>query len=120
MFIIIAMIKCIASDLDGTLLYNGKLSDNNYRAIKLLEEKGIEFVIATGRNITEVKMLDFKDLKFSKVLVNGSIVTDENYNILSKIILSLDEISYVQEIIDREKVGTIFMVLLIVMVLILI
>ncbi len=102
------MIKCIASDLDGTLLYNGKLSDNNYKAIKMLQENGIEFVIATGRNITEVKMLDFKDLKFSKVLVNGSIVTDENYNILSKITLSMDKIAYVQKIIEREKVGTIF------------
>lgn len=102
------MIKCIASDLDGTLLYNGKLSNNNYKAIKLLQEKGIEFVIATGRNITEVKMLDFKDLKFSKILVNGSIVTDENFNILSKIVLNLDETSYLQGIIKREKVGAIF------------
>ena len=102
------MIKCIASDLDGTLLYNGKLSDNNYKAIKLLQEKGIEFVIATGRNITEVKMLDFKDLKFLKVLVNGSIVTDENFNILSKTYLNLDEVTYLQKIVEREKVGAIF------------
>ena len=102
------MIKTVASDLDGTLLYNGNLSDNNYKAIKMLQEKGIEFVIATGRNITEVKMLDFKDIKCSKVLVNGSIVTDEDYNILSKITLNFDEIVYLQKIIKREKVGAIF------------
>lgn len=102
------MIKCVVSDLDGTLLYNGNLSDNNYKAIKLLQEKGIEFVIATGRNISEVKMLDFKDLKFSKIMVNGSLVSDEDFNILSKITLSRDEIAYVQKIVERENVGTIF------------
>ena len=44
------MIKCVVSDLDGTLLYNGKISDNNLRAIKLLEKNNIKFIIATGRN----------------------------------------------------------------------
>ncbi len=102
------MIKCVVSDLDGTLLNSGNLSLNNYRAIKLLKEKGIEFVVATGRNIAEVKMIDFKDIKCSKVLINGSIVTDDNFNILNKITLSLDEISYIQKIVTREKVGTIF------------
>lgn len=59
------MIKIIASDLDGTLLYNGELSENNYKAVKQLQENGIEFVMASGRNITEIKLVD---LEISSVL----------------------------------------------------
>lgn len=102
------MIKCVVSDLDGTLLHNGKLSKNNYQAIKMLQEKGIEFVVATGRNITEVRMLDFKDINCSKVLINGSIVVDENFNILAKTALNKSDVSYVYEIVKKENVGTIF------------
>ena len=86
------MIKIIASDLDGTLLYNGHLSENNYRAVKQLQDNGIEFVVASGRNITEVKMLDFKDIECSKVLINGTIVVDKDYNLISADYLKRDEL----------------------------
>ncbi len=102
------MIKCVASDLDGTLLHNGNLSNGNYRAIKMLQEKDIEFVVATGRNITEVKMLDFKDISCPKVLINGSIVVDEKFNILAKTTLYKSDISYVYKIVKEENLGTIF------------
>lgn len=29
----VAMIRCVISDLDGTLLNKGRLSENNYKAI---------------------------------------------------------------------------------------
>ena len=102
------MIKIIASDLDGTLLYNGQLSENNYRAVKQLQDNGIEFVVASGRNITEVKMLDFKDIECSKVLINGTIVVDKDYNLISADYLKRDELDLLLAYIDEYKVGTIF------------
>ena len=102
------MIKIIASDLDGTLLYNGHLSENNYRAVKQLQDNGIEFVVASGRNITEVKMLDFKDIECSKVLINGTIVVDKDYNLISADYLKRDELDLLLAYIDEYKVGTIF------------
>ena len=48
------MIKLIASDMDGTLLdAEMRISQENIDAIRYAQEQGIEFVIATGRNIFE-------------------------------------------------------------------
>ena len=42
--------KMFVCDLDGTLLNNDhKISIENIKAIKALEEKGIKFIIATCR-----------------------------------------------------------------------
>lgn len=47
--------KIIASDLDGTLLNsNGKLSRENLDAIRTLSSKGILFVPASGRSLSEI------------------------------------------------------------------
>ena len=47
--------KIVASDLDGTLLqYDGSVSEENWKAIAQLKEKGIEFVPASGRSFSEM------------------------------------------------------------------
>ena len=102
------MIKIIASDLDGTLLYNGQLSKNNYRAIKQLQENGIEFVVASGRNISEVKMVDFKDIECPKVLINGGVVVDKDYNIISATYMNPEQLEILLDYINEYKVGAIF------------
>ncbi len=99
------MIKCVVSDLDGTLLYKGKLSNNNYRAINLLKENGIKFAIATGRNIAELSILDLKDIVCPKVLVNGSLVLDENDEILSLINFKKDSFIKLINVLNEYKVG---------------
>ena len=44
-------IKCIALDLDGTVLNSeGKLSEKNRAAIESAIENGIHIVIASGRS----------------------------------------------------------------------
>ena len=44
------MIRLIASDLDGTLLEpNGRLPEGTFEAIRVLEECGIRFAAASGR-----------------------------------------------------------------------
>ena len=102
------MIKIIASDLDGTLLYNGQLSKNNYKAVKQLQENGIEFVVASGRNISEVKMVNFRDIECPKVLINGGVVVDKDYNIISCTYLDGEQLKILLDYINEYKVGAIF------------
>lgn len=53
------MIKLVASDIDGTILLNGKreLSDRLVCQIKKLNSKGILFVASSGRQIPNLKRL---------------------------------------------------------------
>ena len=45
------MIKLVVSDMDGTLLNKqSKITEGNLKAIHILQEKGIEFAIASGRD----------------------------------------------------------------------
>ncbi|MEX0256980.1 Cof-type HAD-IIB family hydrolase [Lacticaseibacillus casei] len=73
------MIKLIASDMDGTLL-NDKMevSDENAKAIREEQAAGIEFMVATGRGVTEAKpLLAAQQLKPAFITLNGAMVFDE-------------------------------------------
>ena len=67
------MIKLIAADMDGTLIGNNrKISKENIEAIKIAQEKGVKFAIATGRAYEDVKpFLDEYGLKCECVVLNG-------------------------------------------------
>lgn len=66
------MIKLIASDMDGTLLFDQKISKENLEAIQAAQEKGIKFAIATGRAYEDVKpFLDQYGLTCECVVLNG-------------------------------------------------
>jgi 5-amino-6-(5-phospho-D-ribitylamino)uracil phosphatase len=50
------MIKLLALDLDGTLLNSrGKISEENKRAVRKAEEKGVLVTIATGRRFRDAR-----------------------------------------------------------------
>ena len=50
------MYKLIVSDLDGTLVDNKKnISEYTKKIVTLLKERGIEFIIATGRSYKGAK-----------------------------------------------------------------
>ena len=49
--------KIIFSDLDHTLLVNDHIPDFNLEAIKRAKEKGVKFVLCTGRNFKIMKHL---------------------------------------------------------------
>ncbi len=102
------MIKCIASDLDGTLLYQGKLSDNNLKAIKLLEKNNILFVIATGRNLQELELLDLRGVRCPKVMGNGPLVVDEDNNIISMTNIGDAALRKVIAVLDKYDIGYMF------------
>lgn len=50
------MIKLVASDLDGTIIDgNHSISQNNFDAIKLINDKNIDFVVCTGKTYPIIK-----------------------------------------------------------------
>jgi Cof subfamily protein (haloacid dehalogenase superfamily) len=79
------MIKCIASDMDGTLLNSlQQVSQENKEAILKAQSQGIEVVIATGRSYQEVRfVLDEADLHCPAICVNGAEVRTKEGEILS-------------------------------------
>lgn len=68
------MIKCIVCDLDGTLITKeDKIEETTYQALKECMDKGIEFIIATGRDINMVvDFLEDYQLDCDLVLNNGT------------------------------------------------
>ncbi|MFB3163688.1 HAD family hydrolase [Neobacillus sp. 179-J 1A1 HS] len=79
------MIKCIASDMDGTLLNSyQQVSQENKDAILKAQSQGIEVVIATGRSYQEVRfVLDEAELQCPAICVNGAEVRTKEGEILS-------------------------------------
>lgn len=72
------MIKLFVSDLDGTLL-NEKhvISPTTASAIKKLQQKDIEFMVATGRTFSTAKpLLQVHDINCQMINLNGAAVYD--------------------------------------------
>ncbi|MBD3107040.1 HAD family phosphatase [Bacillus sp. AGMB 02131] len=99
------MIKCIASDMDGTLLNSmEKISEENARAIKAAQESGAAFVIATGRSYKEVRcMLDEADLNCSVLSLNGAVAYDENGKLISSDPIDVNTVHHVRGLLDTYK-----------------
>ena len=51
------MIKFLASDFDGTLYRNNKISTEDLDALKKLKEKNNKVILATGRSLKELKII---------------------------------------------------------------
>ena len=49
------MIKLLASDLDGTIVYNNKITEVDLKAVQKLKEEDIKFVICTGKTYAMTK-----------------------------------------------------------------
>lgn len=79
-------IKTIISDLDGTLLGEGtKLDEAVFPIIKELEERGIRFVAASGRQYNNMKLLFAPILEgMSFVCENGSQIIKDGETIYEK------------------------------------
>lgn len=90
--------KMIVTDLDDTLLdKNGKVSLEDKKAIMEAQEKGVKFVLASGRPTYAMKDLA-KELNLSKygsyiLSFNGGIITEcSTNNIILKETLSVEDI----------------------------
>lgn len=71
--------QIIASDLDGTLLYNGQVSRENWQAIEKLRDMGVHFVPASGRSFYEMpKEIRESDLIRYYITSDGTMVYDKH------------------------------------------
>lgn len=72
--------KLIASDMDGTLLNeNGEISETNAKAVKKAIEKGVEFIVATGRSYHAANIpLQAAGIICPVVSLNGAVTYLEN------------------------------------------
>ena len=93
------MIKLIASDMDGTLLNsNHKISEENIKAIKEAEQKGIRFAIATGRDYESVKpVLNEYNLKCECIVMSGAEYRDINGSVLESIEIDNEDVKKIIE-----------------------
>ncbi len=78
------MYKLIISDLDGTLVDSNKnISSFTKKVIDQIQEKGIEFVIATGRSYKGAKKIaDILNLKTEIICNNGASIYDAHGNLI--------------------------------------
>jgi len=80
------MIKLIVSDVDGTLLQNGeiKISDSVVERINMLQDQGVTFAVASGRQYPNLKRL-FKNVNNDIIYIceNGALIVYKS-KILSK------------------------------------
>lgn len=79
------LIKCIASDMDGTLLNSTQtISEENKEAILKAQAQGIEFVVATGRSYQEATyVLAEAGLSCPVIGVNGAEVRSKDGEVLA-------------------------------------
>ncbi len=68
------MIKCVATDMDGTLLdAKMQVSQENKKAIEAAQAQGVEVVVATGRSYFEARFaLDEADIHCPVICINGA------------------------------------------------
>ena len=79
------MMKCIATDMDGTLLNSvQQISVENKEAILKAQARGVEIVVATGRSYQEATyVLEQAGLTCPVICVNGAEVRSKEGDILS-------------------------------------
>lgn len=70
------MIRLFASDMDGTLLNEQHvISNENAASIKQLQQKGIEFMIATGRDYhSATHLLNAQGIQCALIALNGACI----------------------------------------------
>lgn len=100
------MIKCIAIDMDGTLLTAGQtVTEENVTAIKKAQEKGIEVVIATGRSYQEASfVLNQYGLKCPVICVNGAEIRSNEGKIIDSNPLSKSAAQKAAAALDENNV----------------
>ena len=101
------MYKLVAIDLDGTMLNQyGIITEKTKKAIKKVQDKGVEVMIASGRAITSVKRFS-KEINIKKYFIsgNGAITYDiENNKILYENILKKQKALQIIKICEENSI----------------
>lgn len=100
------MIKLIASDMDGTLLGTRmNVPQENIDAIRFAEEKGVKFMVATGRGYTEAKPpLDEAGISCPMITVNGAQAFDKDGNNLFTIDFTAENAKKIVAVLQKNDV----------------
>ena len=101
-----ADIKVIFFDIDGTLLSHttGKVPESTINAIRKLQEKGIKVVVATGRDINEMKKLPLDEIDFDGYLtLNGNICLDKDEKMFAGNEIDQGEVEILVSIFEAGK-----------------
>ncbi|MBR4462026.1 MAG: Cof-type HAD-IIB family hydrolase [Erysipelotrichaceae bacterium] len=99
--------KVIFFDIDGTLLSpaTGQVPESTKEAIRMVQEKGVQAVIATGRDIAEVKKLPLDGIRFDGYLtLNGNICLDENEHMFAGNAIIPEELDVLVNIFKAGKI----------------
>lgn len=99
------MIKLIASDLDGTLLYgrDNSVSEEMFELIREMKEKGIIFAAASGRPYSSLKKLFapvWEDIAF--ICENGAVVYYKD-QMLEELVVPQEELLKLIEIVESDE-----------------
>ena len=99
------MIKLIASDLDGTLLYkrNNTVSDEMFEMIREMKQKGIIFAAASGRQYQNLKKLFapvWEDMAF--ICENGAAVFYKD-ELIEQQIIPMEELLKLVYMVDADE-----------------
>lgn len=97
------MIQLIASDMDGTLLdEHMHISEEDISAIHYAQEKGVHFMVCTGRNITEaLPSLNDANIKCPMITLNGAQAFDKEHRVLFTV--EIDKVNALEIIQILEK-----------------
>lgn len=100
------MIKLIASDMDGTLLNQTmQISAENIAAIKYAQSKGIEFMVATGRNRREaLPPLKEAGLDCAMITLNGAQVYDKSGQSLFSVPIPSDKATSLIDLFNEKDI----------------
>lgn len=102
------MYKLIAIDLDGTLLNSyGEITDKNKEAIKYALNKGVEIVLASGRDPQTMKKIS-KELEIENFLIAGNGASVYDIKLEKNIYENFLEIDKALKIIKICKENSIF------------
>lgn len=96
-------VQLAAVDMDGTLLTPmGHISTENAKAIREFQEAGGDFVICTGRNYGDVKLLvDEAGLRCNFICMSGAAIYEYDGTPLLKIVLTGEQIDEIMAVLDK-------------------
>ena len=71
----------LASDFDGTLYYNGNISEENLKAIKYFQDNGGKFTVCSGRYYEFLKQFSSQfTINTYTICYNGAFIVDSEKN----------------------------------------
>ncbi|AYE34016.1 HAD-IIB family hydrolase [Clostridium septicum] len=101
------MKKLLATDLDGTLINNNRISDNNKQAINNLKNNNHILVVSTGRPYNGITFLKEEDNVVADyyVLLNGALIIDKEGKTVKHEVIKYNDIVSILKNFQKENMA---------------